>query len=245
MSFILEALKKVDRKKDGAQDGVVMQGGRRWGDARFPWELAAVVLVAVVALALATVAILRSFQGGEAGVPLRSGERGVTVEGQTPPPSPPNVPAEEKVTESLESIPSPDERSVPEAREVSPVPAVGRAETPEAPASIGTEAVPANEETQVMAGVEEVGPAPPVTLVGRASDDSAPAEVDNGADEQPPSELPSLVLQGTSVIDGKAVAVVNYQRLFEGDFIGGARVVKILDRAVELEFKGTRFTIRL
>ena len=244
MSFILEALKKVDRKKDGAQDGVVMQGGRRWGDTRFPWALAAVVLVAVVALALATVALLRSFRGGEADVPLRSGDRAAAVEGQTPPPSPPTVPAEENVTEGLESVPSPDDRSIPEAHEVSSAPSVGRAETPETPAPVDTESIPVEEETEVMAGVE-VGPAPPVRLVGRASDDSAPEEVESGVDEQPPSELPSLVLQGTSVIDGKAVAVVNYQRLFEGDFIEGARVVKILDRAVELEFKGTRFTIRL
>ncbi len=96
--------------------------------------------------------------------------------------------------------------------------------------------------------MEEPVTAPPVTLVGRASEGLVAPEAPDGADgtdQQPPSELPPLVLQGTSVIDGEPVAVVNYQRLFEGDVIEGARVVKILDRAVELEFKGTRFTIRL
>jgi hypothetical protein len=244
MSFILEALKKVDRKKDGVPDRVVMQGGRRWGDTRFPWALAAVVLVAVVALALATVAFLRSFRGGETEAPLRSGERAAAVEGQTPPSSI-TVPAEETVTEGLESVPPPDDRSGPEAPEAGTAPSVSRAETPEITAAAETETSPTEEETEVMADGEEVGAAPPVTLVGRASDGPAVAEAGNVAGEEPPRDLPSLVLQGTSVIDGKPVAVVNYQRLFEGDFIEGARVVKILDRAVELEFKGARFTIRL
>jgi hypothetical protein len=231
MSFILEALKKVDRKKDDAQDGVLMQGGRRWGETRFPWALVGVVFVAVVALALASVALIRSFQGEAAEAPL--------VETTSPAPSSIRVPAEETAIEDLDRAPSPDERPIAEASEARNAPV--RTETPATPAPVDTEDIPATEETDV----EDVGAAPPVRLVGRASDGPSLAEVDTAADEEPPSELPSLVLQGTSVIDGKPVAVVNYQRLFEGDFIEGARVVKILDRAVELDFKGTRFTIRL
>ncbi len=99
-------------------------------------------------------------------------------------------------------------------------------------------------EAEVLAGLAP--PAPPVRLVGRGAEDRAspPANLE-AEQEKLPADLPPLALQGTSVIDGTPVAVVNYQRVFEGDIIEGARVIKILDRAVELEFKGSRFTIRL
>ena len=243
MSFILEALKKVDRKKDGAQDGVVMQGGRRWGDARFPWALTAVVFVAIAALALATVALFRSLPGGEAGEAEPAREQAAASAGQVPPASSVAVPAEGDATSS-------DDVASPEP--VDTLPSVGGAEQVEPTDAAETvEIMPTEDQGTGPDEMEEPATAPPVTLVGRASAGLVAPEVpdrDDGADgtdQQPPSELPPLVLQGTSVIDGVPVAVVNYQRLFEGDVIEGARVVKILDRAVELEFKGTRFTLRL
>jgi hypothetical protein len=60
-----------------------------------------------------------------------------------------------------------------------------------------------------------------------------------------PDNFPKFVLQGTSVIDGAPVAVINDQRVFEGDSVEGARVVGIEERAVELELEGIRFRIRL
>ena len=57
--------------------------------------------------------------------------------------------------------------------------------------------------------------------------------------------IPSLVLQGTSVIDGNPVAVISDQRVFEGDLIEGARVLRIGEREVELELEGKRFVLRL
>ena len=51
------------------------------------------------------------------------------------------------------------------------------------------------------------------------SDDIAGAPTSS----ETPEGLPELVLQGTSIVEGRPVAVVNYQRLFEGDFIEGAR----------------------
>ena len=244
MSFILEALKKVDRKKDGhAQDGVVMQGGRRWGDARFPWVLTAVVLVAIGALALATVAFFRSLPGGEAGEVEPASEQAAVSTGQASPSSSVAVPAEGGATSS-DDVAGPDPDNSPP-----PVDSAEQVETAEV-----VETMPIEDEAAKLDEMEEPATAPPVTLVGRRSEGLVAPEApdgDDGADgadgtgEPPPSELPPLVLQGTSVVDGEPVAVVNYQRLFEGDVIEGARVVKILDRAVELEFKGTRFTIRL
>jgi hypothetical protein len=53
------------------------------------------------------------------------------------------------------------------------------------------------------------------------------------------------VLQGTSVLDGRPVAVVSDRRVFEGDTIEGAIVIRIEERSVELEFQGKRFTLTL
>jgi hypothetical protein len=61
----------------------------------------------------------------------------------------------------------------------------------------------------------------------------------------PPPELPRLVLQGTSVLGGKPVAVVSDRRVFEGDTIEGAVVIRIEERSVTLEFEGRRFTLTL
>jgi hypothetical protein len=59
------------------------------------------------------------------------------------------------------------------------------------------------------------------------------------------TEPPRLVLQGTSVLDGRPVAVVSDRRVFEGDIIDGAVVIRIQERSVELEFEGRRFTLTL
>jgi hypothetical protein len=73
----------------------------------------------------------------------------------------------------------------------------------------------------------------------------APAPVVEAAEPPPPPERPRLVLQGTSVLDGKPVAVVSDRRVFEGDIIEGAVVIRILERSVELEFEGQRFSLTL
>jgi hypothetical protein len=41
------------------------------------------------------------------------------------------------------------------------------------------------------------------------------------------------------------VAVINHQRLLQGESIAGARVIKILDYQVELEYQGRRFVLGL
>ena len=57
--------------------------------------------------------------------------------------------------------------------------------------------------------------------------------------------LPHLSLEAISVIDGKPVAVINKQKLVPGETISGARVIRILDYQVELEYQGRRFAIGL
>jgi hypothetical protein len=47
------------------------------------------------------------------------------------------------------------------------------------------------------------------------------------------------------VVDGHPVAVISDRRVFEGDHIEGALVIRIEERSVELEFEGRRFTLLL
>jgi hypothetical protein len=108
-------------------------------------------------------------------------------------------------------------------------------------------------------------PSPPTTeairepetsleVVEEPSASEAPAEeerVEPEAEPQPEEaeapapllELPQLVLQGTSVLAGRPVAVVSDRRVFEGDIIDGAVVIRISERLVELDFNGQRFTL--
>jgi hypothetical protein len=85
----------------------------------------------------------------------------------------------------------------------------------------------------------------PVRLTGKSK--PGPTEPDEAASEdalgEPPVGAPELALQGTSVVEGRPVAVVNFQRLYEGDTIEGAKVIRIMDRIVEMEFDGKRFVI--
>ncbi len=92
--------------------------------------------------------------------------------------------------------------------------------------------------------VPERAPEPPPSeraVPRKRSEPPAPV----APEAEPPSELPRLVLQGTSVLDGKPVAVVSDRRVFEGDTIEGAVVIRIEERSVELEYEGRRFTLTL
>ncbi|MEE9264644.1 MAG: hypothetical protein V3V11_09330 [Vicinamibacteria bacterium] len=236
MSFILDALKKVDRKKDGqAEEGMVMQGGRVWGESRSAsgWAWGAVLVLAIVTFGLAAVALFRSFQAETHEAAAVASEPQAV---QSSPPSTGETPV--SIADGTDGTDSANVTPKKSSQEVSPVEAASSSGVIE-PSGTLPETAPV--EAEVLAE-----PVPPMRLVGRGAEDRAspPANLE-AEQEKLPADLPPLALQGTSVIDGTPVAVVNYQRVFEGDIIEGARVIKILDRAVELEFKGSRFTIRL
>ncbi len=231
MSFILDALKKIERQKQEeerstADEQPVLEGGRRWGETRshISVTMGGVVAIALAALVLAGLALMRAYRDDRTSSAVarppatddsvnpkvdRDGEGLVSSE-LSPSPSPP--PASDEVVEA-----KPDavvNRVEPEESESSPA--------------------------------EEIETAHPVRLTGQGDSKSAVPEgavVNETALAKPPAGVPELALQGTSIVDGRPVAVVNFQRLFEGDTIDGAKVIRILDRVVELEFEGTRFVI--
>ena len=233
MSFILDALKKVDRKTDAqTEDGIVMQGGRVWGGSHSArgWVWGAVLVLALVTFGLAGLALFRSFQETREFGAAASAPRGVS----------PSLPSSSGETlASISNGANGAENKTAASRKTyrEPSPAASSSGVIEPSATLPETGLV---EADILAEL-----LPPVRLVGRGAAERADAPPDSEAVAEPPADLPPLALQGTSVIDGKPVAVVNYQRVFEGDIIEGARIIKILDRAVELEFKGSRFTIRL
>ncbi len=235
MSFILDALKKVDRKSDVAEEGIVMQGGRVWGESRWAgsWGWGAILVLAIVTFGLASVALFRSFQ-----LETREAAAGAS-EPQPVESSPGETPA--SISNGTDDAGSPDKA---DKRRLAPKKSSREVLTVEASSTgviePGTLPEAGLVEADVLAEL-----VPPVKLVGRGATERSSPPNPEAEQEKPPVDLRPLALQGTSVIDGKPVAVVNYQRVFEGDIIEGARVIKILDRAVELEFQGNRFTIRL
>jgi len=242
MSFILDALKKLERQKqegDPSQSGdqPVMVGGRRWGEKRagsaFGWGS---VIVAVAALIVAGLALYRSLAPSAA---TSSNGALPTAPASSPPES--SAPDTSATGAESKDMGEPEPESPPGSSRESPPRGT--------PASDDGKSEPEQQYVEELgeSELDEIETSPPVRLIGRPRGERTPEE----KSEEPaaltseiPEGLPELVLQGTSVVDGKSIAVVNYQRLFEGDTIEGARVIRITDRFVELEYEGKRFTLK-
>ncbi len=229
MSFILDALKKVEqdkRRPDGAQIESIAVSRARFGRHRHLASMAAIALVSASLTAAAVWFLSNNRHGTEATATVTLPEPEARRELEVPPPkleSPVVFATNDPAVESPPPEPQPQPEPEPERE-------------PEPPS---TEEPPDNS-TQ------------PIRLVGRErvlldalniEDSTDPPDHD---DPEPlPADFPNLVLQGTSIIGNNAVAVISDQRVFEGDRIEGALVIKIGERAVELELDGRRFTIRL
>jgi hypothetical protein len=239
MSFILDALKKLERQKQkesGASgaDETVMEGGRRWGETRrrvfAGWGGVTLALAALI------VAVLALYQS-------RSGDAPALTESEPAGPSPRPEAAEE---ESLPSTSPPAEgRDASDSEKVNNDRPTASQNMQEAVLEAPEEAEP---EDAGSVPEEEIESAPPVRLVGSSAGELTrpePISEDEDVSDEIPEGLPELVLQGTSVVGGRPIAVINYRRLFEGDLIEGARITKIADRIVELEYEGKRFVLKL
>ncbi|HXV64521.1 MAG TPA: hypothetical protein VEK15_27740 [Vicinamibacteria bacterium] len=206
MSFILDALKKVEKQKSAAgairvaED--VLGRGTSGGSRR---ELLIMVGIAVISASVT------------AGALWFLGER---------------APDSENTPVAIEEVAAPEPQAAPVERFLPPLPPEDPPEpTSQKPAQ--GEAVP--NEDRDEGSVEMVAKPPEVPV----REEEEPGNVESSSDP------PVLVLQGTSVLRGEPVAVINDQRVFEGDRVEGALVIRIEERAVELELDGRRFTIRL
>ncbi|HSF20273.1 MAG TPA: hypothetical protein VLK65_32465 [Vicinamibacteria bacterium] len=206
MSFILDALKKVEKQKSAAGAIRVAEdvlGRRTSGGSRAREHLIMIGIAAISA-------------GVTAGALWFIGKRS---------------PDSENTPIAVEEVAAPESQADPAERFLPPLPP----EDP--PEPVGQK--PAQSEFVPEKDRDE----------GSVATVAKPPRVAEGAEEELGDESlsnpPMLVLQGTSVLRGEPVAVINGQRVFEGDRVEGALVIRIEERAVELELDGQRFTIRL
>jgi cell division protein FtsN len=230
VSFILDALKKLEREKQSREPGVVMVGQVPWGGADrrrsgrlFGAAAAALILVLAVGLWWLSVAprTPAPTEDREDALPDRdSSARAVSSPAgePVPPPAPSRPPAEE----------APASRSMETPGSV-PAPAV-----PPTPRPLD---LPLMETTAASAGsdwapdeVEPVAPGP-----------SSPA---TDAETSPPSApAPDFRLSAISTRDGEPIALLNDRLVHEGDSFDGVRIIRIGETEVEIEVDGKRRTI--
>ena len=234
MSLILDALKKIEqdkRRPDGSQIESISVSRERLGGRQHVLSMAAIAVGSALLTAAAVSFLNNNRHGADATVPVAPAE-----------------PLEVKAP------PEPRELKTPPTELETPVVVVTKE------ASVRTrDPVPVPEPEPVPASIEEPpdDATQPIRLVGRERvlldglSIKDPAESFDHDDAEPqdseplPDDFPDLVLQGTSVIGNNAVAVISDQRVFEGDRIEGALVIRIGEREVELELDGRRFTLRL
>ena len=231
MSFILDALKKIEqdkRRSDVSNIESIAVSRGRFGGRQHVLSMAAIAVGSAL-LTAAAVSFLNNNRQG-------------TEEAATVPVAPPEV----------EASPEPRELDTPPAELETPAVVVTRE------ASVRTRDPvpdPDPDPASVAEGPDDA--TQPIRLVGRErvlldglsiKDPAESLEHDDAEpqDSEPlPDDFPDLVLQGTSVIGNDAVAVISDERVFEGDRIQGALVIRIGEREVELELDGRRFTLRL
>ena len=244
MSLILDALKKIEqdkRRSDGSQIESIAVSRGRFGGRQHVLSMAAIAVGSAL-LAAAAVSFLNN---------NRQGTEEAEAEAATVPVATSNV--EAPPVEPVEPV-EPVKLDTPRPAAAPPV----VAETKEASVR-AREPAPAPVSDPEPASIEEApdDSTQPIRLVGRervllsglgVGDAAESFEHDDAEpqDSEPlPDDFPDLVLQGTSVIGNDAVAVISDERVFEGDRIQGALVIRIGEREVELELDGRRFTLHL
>ena len=221
MSFILDALKKLEREKETRESGVVMVGPVQWGGperARSGRRLA-VSAAALVALVTAATWWLSSRPVAAPTVPETSADAS--------PAEPPAAPA------SMQPAPI-AARSGRDVRAGHDEPALAeRPRTVTAPSPRGLD-LPGDRS-------EEIGAAPEASII-----EDPPVRTE----EAPLATLvpvasppPKFRLTAISERDGEPIALLNDRLVREGDSFDGLRILSIGEPEIEIEVDGQRQTI--
>ncbi len=251
MSFILDALKKIEqdkRRSGGSQIETIAVSRGRFGGRQHLLSMVAIAVGSALLTAAAVSFLNNRTRSADATAPVAPVEETAPPEGEAAPEgeAPPEVDPETPQPAAAPPVVT-REASV-RGREPAPAPAPEQRTNPETEPETEPDPEPASieeapeESTQAIRLVGRDR----VLLDGLRIDDPAETTTTDAADSEPlPEDFPALVLQGTSVIGDDAVAVISDQRVFEGDRIEGALVIRIGEREVELELDGRRFTLRL
>ena len=256
MSFILDALKKLEREKQARDPGVVMVAPVPWGERdrrrRGPGLAVAGAVLALVFggsfLWLRSGADPPAAQSGDEGpaaTPSATGEETVVVAPEPAgraasetTPTTPTIPGTRTAGPATAGPAPPPPRDLPRPEDTTPPLA------PEAP-PVFDEAAPAeaagmasavSERPDVMT-TEQAAPEVPVEMT----------EPETLAEETEPattsSPVPEYRLTAISSRDGHPIALLNDRLVREGDRFGDILILEIGETSVEIEVRGKRKTI--
>lgn len=213
MSFILDALKKLEREKQAKEPDIVVVGPVPWGGTDRRGGRAWLVLSGVA---------LAGILGGAWW--LASGSHSDAVTGPSPPVAAAPTP------EGSPGTPS------------SPRPVAGRA-TPVSPAPRSAELPGDEGRAPAIRTPEHaVAPGQPVRLVDAPLVTEPPQTAQPGAKGPGDGEM-VLRLSAISTRDGEPVALLNDRLVREGDAFGDVRILRIGTTEVEIEVRGQRRTV--
>ena len=222
MSFILDALKKLEREKETRASGVVMVGPVQWGGPDRQRQRRRLVLATVGLVALAAGALLW--------LVLRPAP-------PTVPPPPPTATAAPAAP--VDSAPLPTAAARPET--VAPPPPRGL----DLPGSPPARAPHVEASTAAAAEAEDdVGEEEVLADAARHRDATGPDEpAAETPPPVPPPNAPEYRLTAISERDGRPVALLNDRLVHEGDRFDNLRIIRIGPADVEIEVDGERRTI--
>jgi hypothetical protein len=238
LSFILDALKKLDREKQAREPGVVMVGPVPWGgvDRR---RRARTLVLAAAALGVFVLGTLWWLGAG----PTPTAVPRVDRDAATRKPVEPTTTTEPLGTAATR----PPAEKTTDAR---PAPlrhrtATTEAAPPEAPAPRELDLPVAESTTAPLTRSE---PANRDEIALAATDEAALEESEESGPVDSPTEEtaapdPEFRLTAISTRDGEPIALLNDRLVREGDSFDGVRVVRIGATDVEIEVDGERRTI--
>jgi general secretion pathway protein B len=235
VSFILDALKKLERDKQAREPGVVMVGPVPWGgaDRHRRGRRLVVAAVAVGAVLTGTWWWLRAGP-----TPSPTVDRGDAAEAPAEP-APVGGPA------GSESPGSPADGATARLPTAAPERAAAPTGPPSVPPSRELDLPPAEPSPAALASREPAAS-------GEVAEDVIGEAEDEGAEPSPPIEAapdesvapqPEFRLTAISTRDGQPIALLNDRLVREGDSFGGVRILRIGATEVEIEVDGERRTI--
>jgi hypothetical protein len=245
MSFILDALKKLEREKETRDSGVVMVQPVPWGgkDRRGRGTGLAVVGTALVLVLGGSILWLRSGSdspapGQEGGEPAPSssatGAETPAGPAPTPPPAAPGPEVGPADPTGRTEPPPPGDLAPPPSRALLPPRETAPSPTPEAPPGATDEPFPPD--ATAPAPVGEPFAVPSIADPAAAS----PPEPAPPRDTAPELEFR---LTAISSRDGQPIALLNDRLVREGDRFGDITIIRIGETDVEIEVNGERKTI--
>ncbi len=245
MSFILDALKKLEREKEAPDPGVVMVQPVPWGksDRRRRGPGLAVVGTVLVLVLGGSFLWLRSpgdppAAGAEGGEPASSSAMTGGETPDVPEPAPPPA------TPMPEAGPA-DRTGGPEPRppsDVTPPPSRALPRPGGTTAPLAPEARPAASDEPIPPDATAPATSGEPSIVPAAADAPVAPPEETAPPRDPPPE-PEFRLTAISSRDGQPIALLNDRLVREGDRFGDITIIRIDETSVEIEVNGERKTI--